>query len=364
MVSFTELYRTSKGQSRAITEENRDGAKGGGGKAEGGILGTSRKSSAAKRGFKAGETYTIAEINGRGYIRHIWITVPDRTEKYYFVTRNIVLRMYWDGESEPSVEAPLGDFFCNGFGERCNVNSIPIVVNPSGGMNCYFPMPFRKSARITVTNEHPEDVRSLFYQVDFELNEDVPDDATYFHAQFRRENPTVLRKDYVILDGVSGRGKFVGLYMGLSALSRYWWGEGEVKMYIDGDAEWPTICGTGMEDYFGGAWGFRRMGREGIQDYETYSTPFLGYPYYSSKDSSFPDDWPPDCPPMHGLYRWHLLDPIIFNQDLKITIQQIGVSKEGLFERSDDVCSVAYWYQSEPHSAFPTLPATAARRPR
>ena len=186
----------------------------------------------------------------------------------------------------------------------------------------------------------------------------------YFHAFWNRENPTVIGKDYTLLDSVKGEGTYLGTALYLSSLSRYWWGEGEMKFYIDGDEEFPTICGTGTEDYFGGSWSFAR--HEGGKTIETtYCTPYLGYPFYSREDRGVYNPYHNDeCPPMRAFYRWHVMDPIYFKKDLKVTLQQIGVCHSGLFERSDDVSSVSYWYQTEPHVPFRALPGKMERWPR
>ena len=205
--------------------------------------------------LESGETITLADIEGPGIIRHIWMTVPDKTAAGSFVMRDLVLRFYWDDEETPSVECPVGDFFCNGFGERAIVNSMPICVNPTGGMNCYFEMPFRKHAKVTLTSDAPRFIKYIFYTFNYALT-DVPDDAMYFHARFNRERSTRRGVDYTVLDGVRGKGYYVGTYMALCALERYWWGEGEMKFFLDGDEEFPTVTSTGAEDYFGGAWAF------------------------------------------------------------------------------------------------------------
>lgn len=263
--------------------------------------------------------------------------------------------MYWDEEEAPSVESPLGDFFCCGFSRECIVNSMPIVVVPSRGMNSYFQMPFHKKAKITLENQHDNTIPAFFYQIDYCLYDELPEDIAYFHAQWRRERITELQKDYVIIDNIKGKGHYVGTYIALTTLERYWWGEGEVKFYIDGDKEYPTICGTGMEDYFGGSWSFASQ-VDGKTVENTYCTPFLGYPYYSANDDLIHNPYHNnDCPPMRGFYRWHIPDPIYFQDDLKVTVQQIGVCYKGLFERQDDLASVAYWYQSEPHNKFEKL---------
>ena len=188
--------------------------------------------------------------------------------------------------STPAVEAPLGDFFCNGFGERCDIASLPIVVNPTGGMNSYFEMPFRERARITITNEHPKDITSFFYTVNYAETDSLPENTLYFHAYWKRERQTELAKDYVILDKIKGKGYYVGTFLALTALERYWWGEGEFKFYLDGDEEFPTVSSTGSEDYFGGAWAFHQKDELGRPSVKNYSTLFLGYPFYETKDKT------------------------------------------------------------------------------
>lgn len=341
-----ELTRIRDERSRSITAENPDGEVGAGGQAAS-DLGVGRKGRPCIT-VPSGETKTLADIEGTGEIRHIWLTLPDSTEGSDYVLRDLVLRMYWDGEDEPSVEVPVGDFFCSGFGERAKVNSEMVVAAPEGGFNTYFPMPFADSARITIESDHPVDLDGLYFQIDYSLRDELPDDTAYFHAQWRRSNPAPAGEDHTILADVEGAGTFVGTYLAWASLSGDWWGEGEVKFYIDGDDEFPTLCGTGTEDYVGGAWCFG--------DDETYSTPYLGYPHSSGEDGPVHN---------HGLYRWHVPDPIRFTEDLRVTVQQIGANhKDGYFERSDDVSSVAYWYQREPHAAFPELPDRSDRRPR
>lgn len=358
------IFMIQNGASRAITWENRTGEKGEGGRAAS-DLGPSRKGSPCVPKVAAGETVTLADIEGPGIIRHIWMTVTDRTsERNRYILRDLVLRIYWDDEETPSVESPLGDFFCCGFCVSYQVNSLPVAVNPTRGFNMYFPMPFRKKARITVENQCDEDVHAFFYQVDYCLTEDIADDAGYFHAQWRRQRITEKAKDYVILDQVQGRGQYVGTYLALTTLERYWYGEGEVKFYLDGDRDYPTICGTGMEDYFGGAWSFAKQ-ENGKTVEQTFCTPFQGYPYYSHHDRLIHNDYHNDDQmPQRSFYRWHIADPILFGRDLKVTLQQIGVYHGGLFERQDDVVSVAYWYQTEPHKSFPELMERKERWPR
>ena len=282
-------------------------------------------------------TTALADIDGPGTIQHIWITV---SEKAY---RDTVLRFYWDAEETPSIEVPLGDFFCNGHALRYNVSSIPVAVNPVGGFNCYWPMPFRQRARVTIESQHGEPIRGFFYQITYELG-DVPAEAAYFHAQWRRSLTTRGYPEHVILDGLRGQGQYVGTFLAWTQLSNGWWGEGEIKFFMDGDEKHPTICGTGTEDYFGGAWGFGG---------EPYSTAFLGYPLYRKE---------PGEVPRHGLYRWHVLDPIRYKRDLKVTMQALGWWPNRKFEPlTDDIASVGYWYQAEPHAPFPEFPPAHER---
>jgi hypothetical protein len=324
---------------RAITWENRTGEVGAGGQAASN-LGVGRKGSPCIPKVANGETATLMDIEGCGVIRHIWITIPDRSPQ---AMRNMILRMYWDNSPVPSVEVPLGDFFGVAHGQ-CRVLTTAYVTQVLGrGFNCYFPMPFAKHAKLTVTNDMPDgrDMGAFFYQIDYELREALPENTGRFHAQFRRQNPTVEKEDYVLLDNVEGPGMFIGCVIGVRSLGPHWWGEGEMKFYMDGDTDFPTICGTGTEDYFEAAWGM-----------EEYQTPYAGCPMcMTSDDFKYP---------LVSLYRWHEKDPVYFRKSLKATIQQIGYHK-GLFERSDDWCSVAYWYQLEPVKQMPPLPDRAAR---
>ncbi|HOQ78374.1 MAG: hypothetical protein BWY50_01433 [Spirochaetes bacterium ADurb.Bin315] len=362
--TLSSLYRLRNSCSRSINPENPTGAVGEGGKAKSN-LGVGRKGKPYLDLPPSTET-ELAAIDGPGIINHIWITVQDRTAFGEFVLSDLIFRIYWDDETVPSVDVPLGDFFCNGFGTKCQVNSLPIVVAPYGGFNSFFQMPFFKRARLTIVNQHPCEIHAFFYTINYSLEESLPDNTAYFHAQWRRTKFSKPGVDHVILDGIVGEGHYVGTYLAWSALERYWWGEGEMKFYIDSDTNYPTICGTGVEDYVGGAWGFYERNEEGIvQKYEsTYCTPYMGYPYYSTKDGTKVNVYGYDAVPMHGLYRWHILDPIRFTQKLKVTVQQIGHDGSRLFERTDDVASTAFWYQREPHNPFPKLPAAEDRRPR
>ena len=285
-----------------------------------------------------GSTVTLMDVDGPGRIQHIWITVDPGC------WRDLVLRFYWDSEKEPSVETPVGDLFCNGWKTRHNILALPINVNPSGGFNSYFPMPFRKHARITVENTAPEERHGFFYAFTF-AQEPVGDDEAYFHAQFRRSNPLRYKEDHVILDGLRGQGHYVGTYMAWQQNSDGWWGEGEFKAFIDGDGEFPTLCGTGTEDYFGGAWGFC----------DSFTAPFLGYRDLSVQAQ--PGRGMGRHGNRHSMYRFHILDPLRFHQDFKATMQAIGWRSEGRYlPLQDDISSVGYWYQAEPHAPFPVLP--------
>lgn len=336
------LPKLSKAKTRSICAENPKGEKGAGAQAVPPPQG--HAASDLGQGWKvrpcitlpATSTTVLAEIEGPGVIQHIWITVDPKAY------RDCILRFYWDDEESPSVEVPLGDFFANTHGMRYNVNSLPVAVNPSGGFNCYWPMPFKKSAKVAIENERWEDIPGFFYQITYALT-DVADDVGYFHAQWRRSVTDRAKPEHVILDGVVGQGHYVGTAIGWSQLSDGWWGEGEIKFYIDDDDRFPTICGTGTEDYFGGAWCFG----------DTYSTPFLGYPLWRREPGQIPK---------HGLYRWHILDPIRFEKNLKVTIQALGWWPNGRYQPlADDIASVAYWYQTEPHGKFPEMPALEQR---
>ncbi|MHC1692700.1 MAG: glycoside hydrolase family 172 protein [Sphaerochaetaceae bacterium] len=352
------------GRSRSISRENPTGEKGKGGMATG-VLGPSRKGAVAYRMIPPGEILIIADVDGPGIINHIWFTITDNPDDGYFTLSDVVLRFYWDNEETPSVEVPIGDFFLNGFSTYTKVNSFPIVVNPVRGYNCYFQMPFAEHVRITAENQHPGILKGFFYQVDYTEYDGIPSNAAYFHAQYRRERLTVRGKDYTILDNVKGSGLYVGTFMAHTSLERYWYGEGEMKFYLDGDIEYPTICGTGLEDYFGGGFGFVEDQRKETPAVETlYQTPFLGHHFFSACEPNHSWRFEGACPPMRGFYRFHILDPIRFNKEFKLTVQQIGTCDTGLFERQDDISTIAYWYQSEPHTPFPELPDRHHRQPR
>jgi hypothetical protein len=263
--------------------------------------------------------------------------------------RLFILRFYWDDETEPSVEVPLCDFFASGWGQYCQINSLAVCVNPNNGQCCYWSMPFRKKAKVTLENLTDQDTH-LGYQINYTLT-DVPADAAYFHAQFRRVKKLPLKTPYTILDGVRGQGHYVGTYLAWEVHSGGWWGEGEIKFYLDGDKKFPTICGTGTEDYFGGAWNFENPE---THRYQTFSTPYSGLAQVLPPELIY-------LPGQRfGLYRWHIADPVRFEKDLKVTIQALGWKANGIYmPLQDDIASVAYWYQTEPHAKFPPLPSKA-----
>lgn len=350
-------------QSRSINAENPTGELGAGGSASS-SLGPGRKGRAYLP-LPAGSKLVLADIQGPGVIRHLWITLPATTPAGSFVLRDVILRVYWDDEQSPSIETPIGDFFCNGFGARQTVVSELVTVAPTGGMNSYFVMPFRKRARITLESRHPGPIDAVFFQVDYSLGDEIPDSVGYLHAQWRRADQLPKGTDVCILDNASGPGQYVGTFIALTALSRFWWGEGEVKFFIDTDENLPTICGTGLEDYVGGAWGFQdKLDFHEAPQVFTYTAPYFGYPYRSSTDVSGRSPYAREIAPSHGLFRWHLPDPIRFASRLRVTLQQIGHDGHELFERSDDISTVAYWYQCEPHMPFPELADAEHCRPR
>jgi hypothetical protein len=293
----------------------------------------------------AKSTFTLAEITGPGSIQQIWMTPAPLNQ-----TRRYILRFYWDDETEPSVECPLGDFFACGWGRHCQISSLPVCVNPGSAFNSYWQMPFRKKARITLENLDDAPM-TIYYQINYTLTE-VPPDAAYFHAQFRRENPLNTKGLYTILDGVEGAGQYVGTYLAYGVHNTGWWGEGEIKFYMDGDKEFPTICGTGTEDYFCGSYNFETKGPDGKGHYTEFSTPYSGMPQVIRPDGLY------DSQTRFGLYRWHILDPVRFQKDLKVTIQDLGWQPGGRYlQLQDDIASVAFWYQAEPHKKFPKFPS-------
>jgi hypothetical protein len=342
---LSNLYRLSNARTLSISPENPTGEKGKGGMA---IEGTgARAGRDLGQGWKispsvdisAGSTSTVAEISGAGAIQHIWMTPTGNW-------RLSILRMYWDEEKEPSVEVPVGDFFAMGWGKYARISSLAVCVNPGSAFNSYWPMPFRHKARITIENLDAK-AMTLFYQVDYALSS-VPQDAAYFHAQFRRVNPLPYKQVYTIVEGIKGKGQYVGTYMAWGVHNNGWWGEGEIKFYMDGDREFPTINGTGTEDYFNGSYDFEN---QQTHQYEEFTSPYSGLVQVLKPDGLYQSQQ------RFGLYRWHITDPIRFDKDLRVTIQALGWRSGGKYlPLTDDISSVAFWYQTEPHAALPKLP--------
>jgi hypothetical protein len=330
-----EIWRLDGSRTRSVSAENPTGAPGVGGRA------TEGTGAAAARelglGWKvspsidiaAGETATLMDVAGPGVLRHLWLTT-DRT-----VLRSMVLRIYWDGEAEPAVDLSLGEFFCNAWDELALLDSEMIVVAPAGGLNSYWPMPFPGSARMTLRNAGERTV-PVYYQATYTETE-VPETAGRLHIRSRRSNPLGDPAVHTILDGVRGHGRYVGTYLGIRPGAPGWWGEGEVKFYLDGDTEFPTICGTGTEDYFGGAWNFDVGGR-----YHRYTSPYLGLHQVLPPNDIYGADQ------RLGMYRWHVRDPICFDRELRVTVQALGW-QEGTRYRpltEADVTTTAFWYQA------------------
>jgi len=323
--------------SRSISFENPTGAPGEGGKAAS-RLGVGRKG-APSRILKPGETVQLCDIKeGPGTIRHIWMTMrampPDVAPDQPAVLRSLVIHAQWDGQEHPSIECPVGDFFGFAHGKVSSYQSAVHSLGTLSGLNIWLPMPFTKQATITLTNEHEKEVL-LYYQIDYTLGDQHPDGVGRLHTLFRRENPTTQKQDFELLPQRKGKGRFVGTVIGVRNLHpEQWWGEGEVKMYMDGDTEFPTICGTGSEDYVGFSWGIN----EGT---------FL-YNGCSLKEKNY-----------ISMYRWHLPDPIFWQQEIRITIQQIANGP--VPEPEDDWSCAAFWYEPIPSAPLPPIPDVKAR---
>jgi hypothetical protein len=305
----------------------------------------------------AGSTITLLDDPGPGIITHIWITIAS-PEKYHL--KKLVLRMFWDGEASPSVETPIGDFFGLGLGDYVPFESTPLAVASDKALNSFFPMPFRKRARITVANQGSEDLDAFYFNIDYQaFPEDLPADTMYFHAQYRQATPAKGwtsewqandapavndrknlegENNYVWMEA-NGPGHFVGVTMSVLQNQDGWWGEGDDMFFVDGE-KYPSINGTGSEDYFLGAWDFG----EHAFSYARFGAPLKGAELAGSRSS---------------VYRFHLDSPIPFTRSLKATIEHGHAN-----HRSDNFFSVAYWYQAEPHAAFPALPAVEQRVPR
>jgi hypothetical protein len=350
-MNLGNLFRLSDAKTRSISPENFSGEKGKAGMAnpadneKPNIANASYAARDLGQGWKvnpfvrinSGETFTMAVIEGPGAIQHIWMTPTGNW-------RFSILRIYWDDETEPSVECPVGDFFGMGWNQYAPLVSNPVCVNPGSAFNCYWVMPFRKKCRITMQNINDADPMTLYYQVDYTLT-DVPADAGYFHTQFRRSNPNEPSV-FTITDGIKGKGQFVGVYLAWGVNNNGWWGEGEIKFFMDGDTKFPTICGTGTEDYFCGSYNFDREGK-----YTEFCTPYTGLVQVLKPDGAYKSQQ------RFGLYRWHIMDPVRFESDLKITIQDLGWRQGGRYlPQQSDISSATFWYQNEPHAKFPKLP--------
>jgi len=365
-IAAQQLFEIPKGvETRWYSFENPTGAPGAGGKTQEGRKG------AAYRTVRPGEVVSLAEVTGPGVIRRIWLTVPQKVE----ALRGFVVRATWDDQDWPSVEAPLQDFFGLPFARQVPFQSA-LFSNPEGrSFNSVVPMPFKKRARLTITNESPIEAM-LFYDVDVTIGDTLPADLAYFHARYRRENPTAPKHDFEILPRVVGRGRYLGANVGVRTTAHrrpLWFGEGELKIYLDGDRDQPTLVGTGTEDLVGSAWGLGK-----------FDHLYQGAPLSEEKDGVF------------GFYRYHIPDPVYFQKAIRVALQQIaggtvkdlralpaadrpelvrnhqpfdpaGYSKPAdeenweNFETPQDVCATAYWYQTLPSPRWPALEVYADR---
>jgi hypothetical protein len=333
-------------ESRSISFENPTGAKGGGGRAAS-PLGVGRKGDPARL-VGPGEAVTLCDIEGRGTIRHIWMTTLGSPR----ALRGAVIRAWWDGQAHPSIEAPLGDFFGFAHGHTPAFQSAAHSVGERLALNIWLPMPFASRARIELVNEHSRPM-PLFYQVDYTLGDTHAHDVGRLHAAFRRENPTTPGADFEILPSRQGRGRYLGAVIGVRPSQPQWWGEGEIKVFLDGDSDFPTLCGTGSEDYVGLSFGLQPT-----------AFAYHGCSWREREDSS-------DTGRI-SMYRWHIPDPILWREDIRVTIQQIGIA-EGpggatmtdylarLRERADDWSACAFWYEPTPSAPLQPMPDYVAR---
>ena len=352
-MGLSNLSRLSDAKTRSISPENFTGEKGKGGmadpikqKGQRNVANAANEADELGVGWKVnpfiiinpGETFTIAEIEGPGAIQHMWMT-PTGNWQWS------IIRFYWDDETTPSIEAPVGAFFGMAWNEFAHLNSLAVTVNPGSAFNCYWKMPFRKKCKITMENLNPDEPMRLYYQVTYVLTE-IGEDEAYLHAQYRRSNPNTTSL-HTILDGVKGKGHYVGTYMGVGVRNNGWWGEGEIKFYLDGDKDFATIVGTGTEDYFCGSYNFENRA---TKQYQEFSTAYAGLHQVIRPDGMYRSQQ------RFGMYRWHIQDPIRFDRDLKVTIQDLGWRHGGYLAQQSDIITVAFWYQREPHAPFPKLP--------
>jgi hypothetical protein len=347
---LSSLMRLADAQTRSISPENLTGEKGRGGMATLADGTAALEARELGQGWKVqpyvnvapGETFALGEIEGPGIIQHIWMTVTGDW-------RNAILRMYWDGEDHPSVESPVGDFFAQGWGEYAHINALTINVNPGSGFNSFWPKPFRERGRLTMTNIADHPIR-VYYQINYALTP-VGAEVPYFHAQFRRTNPLPYKDVHTIVDGIRGKGHYVGTYLAHGANSPGWWGEGEIKFYMDGDTDFATIVGTGEEDYFLGSYFYATQQADGSYADTEFTTPYAGFHTISRRGSNVDQR-------RFGQYRVHITDPIRFDEDLRVTVQALGWKTQNRYlPLQDDMASVAFWYQLEPHNPFPALPS-------
>lgn len=344
---FEYFLRHDGVASRMISAENTTGEKGKGGMSvDGPARGCAKE---LGQGWKlapailvrAGATATLGDVSGCGMITHIWMTFSVDTPQVDF-GRETILRIWWDGAETPAVECPLGDFFATQE-TFSQVSSATVCVNPRKGLNCYWKMPYRKGFRMTVENRS-EQPMILYYQIDY-LETEVPTEMTYFHAQFRRTNPLPFKSVFTVLDGVKGHGTYVGTYMIWGTREPGIWCEGEFKFYLDGDTEFPTICGTGTEDYFGGAYAFQTEGKD-----RSFSSPFSGCYVWEKNVGAGIDR-------RFSMYRWHIEDPVFFDSDIRVTVQALGWYETGLYKPlTDDISATAFFYLDAPVSSLPPLP--------
>ncbi|MGA3031921.1 MAG: glycoside hydrolase family 172 protein [Terracidiphilus sp.] len=293
-----------------------------------------------------GQTATLLDIQGAGVVTHVWFTINSPDPMHL---KNLVLRAWWDGEASPSIEAPIGDFFGLGSGEYFLYQSALLSVAPVKALNAYFQMPFATAARITVTNQGAQRTQSLYFAIDYVTLPSLPSGLGRFHAQYRQAAPckgivsdgkNLSGRDNYVFVEAAGKGHFVGVTQAVVQNENGWFGEGDDMIFVDGDAM-PTINGTGTEDYFNGAWGFAG---------QAFANLHQGSPYVVD---------PERIGGRYCLYRWHIESPIAFEKSIKVTIEHGNAN-----DRSDSFYSTAYWYQTEPHAAFPALPAPADRVPR